>query len=455
MPCYLTVQDRNFKVIEANSRFIKHFGDYSDRYCYQVYKKRSEKCENCPVEKTFRDGRSYSSEENIKCLDGRVVSVIVYTTPIRNERGEITSVMEMSTDITDIKLLQNQLKESQIKYRTLFGEVPCYITTQDSELNIIEANRHFQEDFGSFFGCKCYGVYKGRQEECVVCPVQETFKDGKIHQSEEVVTSKNGKQKNVLVTSAPVFDYEGKISSVMEMSADITIIRELQSQLESIGLLISTISHDIKGLLNGLDGGIYLVNSGIQKNDNDRRTKGWKMVQRNIGGIRNMVLNILYYAKEREPNYEQISAIKLAEDVCKIMGFKSEELKINFVNDISTEAGDFLADSKAIQSLLVNLLENAFDACWVDQAKKNHCVKFSVKRDGEHIRFDISDTGIGMDKETKDKLFSLFFSSKGSKGTGLGLFIANKIACSHNGSIEVDSEVGRGTQFVVKIPKGP
>ena len=94
MPCYLSVQDRDLKITDANQRFVKNFGEYTGRYCYQVYKRRPEKCEDCPVERTFRDGRRHRSEQLVRTLDGRDVSVLVLTTPIRNEKGETTAVME-------------------------------------------------------------------------------------------------------------------------------------------------------------------------------------------------------------------------------------------------------------------------------------------------------------------------------------------------------------------------
>ena len=82
MPCYLTVQDRDFRVLYANDRFRQDFGDIDGRRCYQVYKRRSEKCEICPVERTFWDGESHRREERVRCLDGRDVDVLVQTTPI-------------------------------------------------------------------------------------------------------------------------------------------------------------------------------------------------------------------------------------------------------------------------------------------------------------------------------------------------------------------------------------
>ncbi len=119
------------------------------------------------------------SRSSSRRSSGQEVSLIVYTTPIRNEAGEITAVMKMATDITEIKLLQNQLRESRERYRHLFEEVPCYITIQDRDLRIVEANRQFREDFGDVAGSKCYEVYMHRPEECVPCAVKETFQDGR------------------------------------------------------------------------------------------------------------------------------------------------------------------------------------------------------------------------------------------------------------------------------------
>jgi PAS domain S-box-containing protein len=453
MPCYLTVQDRDFRVIKANRRFRNDFGDYEGRYCFQVYKHRSEKCESCPVERTFRDGERQGSEEVVRALDGREVDVIVYTIPIYNEAGEITSVMEMSTDVTELKLLQKKLRQSQERYRRLFEEVPCYISIQDRDLRIVEANRRFREDFGECLGCKCYEMYKHRKEECLVCPVQRTFQDGQVHSSEEVAFSLSGEKINTLVYTAPLHNSKGEIASVMEMSANITPIRNLKTQLEAIGLLISSISHGIKGQLTGLDGGIYLVKSGMEKGNPKRLRQGWEMVQRNVERIRSLVLNILYYAKERELNFEAVAAFDLSKEVLSTVESKAQEHAIELCSDLDPDAGEFEADIKAFRALLINLAENSVDACRVDKKKSEHRVTLGLRGDNDHVSFEVSDNGIGMDQETREKAFSLFFSSKGAEGTGLGLFIANNIAQKHGAHIDVESELGKGTRFVVKIPR--
>ena len=453
MPSYLTVQDKNLRLIDANEKFQEDFGAIDGRHCYQIYKNRAEKCEVCPVERTFRDGQSHHSEELVKTVDGKEVWVIVYTTPIRDDQGNVTSVMEVSTDITEVKNLQNQLRESQEKYRLLFEEVPCFISIQDKDLRIVEANRQHREAFGTSYGSKCYEVYKHRKTECEPCIIQQTFKDGKIYTHEEVVTSQDKKRMNVMVYTAPIRGGNGDIENVIEMSVDITQIRQLQDKLTSVGLLISTISHGIKGLLNGLDGGIYLVNSGLKKNDRARIDQGWEISSRNIRRIRSMVMDILYYAKDRAPQWEELSVNELVDEVYSLFQERAERQDITFNCQIDPDAGKFDADKLAVRSLLLNLLDNSLDACRIDKNKTDHTITMEIKSQIQSIIFEVSDNGIGMDRETREKALSLFFSSKGAGGTGLGLFIANKIAQAHGGEVNIESEEGEGSKFMVTMPR--
>lgn len=453
VPSYLTIQDEELHLLDANKKFVRDFGEFEGRYCYQVYKNRSEKCEVCPVEKTFRDGLSHSSEEKVKTKNGTEVWVLVNTSPIYDDNGNIVSVMEMSTDITDAKNLQNQLRGSQQKYHLLFEEVPCFISIQDRDLNIVEANRMHREAFGTSYGGKCYEVYKHRSNKCEPCIIQQTFEDGEIHTQEEVVTSQDNKRMNVMVFAAPIKDNNGTVEHVIEMSTDITEIRQLQDKLSSVGLLIGSISHGIKGLLNGLDGGIYLVNTGLKKNDRGRIDEGWEIASRNIRRIRSMVMDILYYAKDREPDYEHIEVKELIDEVCENFSDRARRNKIEYNCELDPNAIQIEADRNALRSLLINLLDNSLDACRIDSKKDIHTVDLEIKGNSDYINFTVSDNGIGMDRETREKAFSLFFSSKGAGGTGLGLFIANKIAEAHGGSIKIESEEGKGSKFTVKMLK--
>ena len=444
LPCYVTAQDSTFLIVASNHKFRRDFGGVEGRYCYELYKGRTEKCPVCPVERTFEDGQHHRSEELVRGKDGRDRYVIAYTAPIRDEQGEIVNVVELSADITEVKQLQQT-------YRALFDVVPCYISVQNRDLTIGDANQRFRSDFGESVGDPCYEVYKHRTEPCLDCPVARTFQDGTHHQSEEVVTCQDGVRKNVLCHTAPIADPTGKITKVMEMSTDITELRQLQSRLTSLGMLVGSVSHGIKGLLSGLDGGIYLMETGLSKGKEERIHQGWDMVKRNVERIRSMVMNVLYYGKDREVYWQEIDLGDLAVSVEEVLESRAAQLGVEL--EVSAGEGAFEGDQSAVHSLLVNLLENALDACRIDKRQISHRVSLTAGLQGEQVIFEVADNGIGMDQETKEKAFSLFFSSKGAEGTGLGLFIANKIVTAHLGSIEIRSALYQGTHFLVKLPR--
>ncbi len=452
MPCYLSVHDRDFRIIDGNRRFREDFGERLGQYCYKVYKGRDDVCPDCPVEATFADGMNHPSEQLLTTSDGRQVPVMVHTTPIRDDSGEVVAVMEMHTDILEVKQLQNELQRSQERLAQLFEEVPCFISVQGPDRVIKHANRKFRETFGDPIGKNCFTMYKHRDEQCLVCPMQQTFDTGETREHEEVLFTKDGEKLNALCTTAPLRNSKGEVEAVIEMCIDITQIRELQTQLASIGLLVGSISHGIKGLLTGLDGGIYMVNSGFKKEKPERVDKGWEMVQRNVERIRSMVLDILYYAKDRELVVEEVDLAAIVSEFRAGIEKKASDANTGVDIAISDDLGVFPGDPQAIRAMLLNLMENSLDACRMDKDKPTHEIRLGIQREAEWMKIEVEDNGMGMDRETREKIFSLFFSSKGIKGTGLGLFISNKIVDKHGGSIGVESEPGRGTRFEVRLP---
>ena len=453
MPGYALIVTSDFRIVECNRRFVRDFGKTKGAYCYDILRKREKSCSVCNAAKTFEDGKQHRCEQTMVKANGEKVHVVANTVPILNAEGQIPAVMVMYTDITQSVNLKKKLERSEKRFHELFDSVPCYISVQDRELHIVSANRKFRDDFGLEDGGYCYSLYKHRDEPCMVCPVLASFKDGQEHIREEVVTNLKGQKRNVLVHSTPILNDKGVVEYVMEMSSDITDVRQLQDQLQSLGLLVGSISHGIKGVLTGLDGGVYVMNSGFKKDDVGRIKKGWDMIQRNVNRIRSMVLDILYYAKDREPNWEAVDALLVVNDVCNILEPKAKEMGLEFSRDFDQNVGEFEADAKAIHSMLVNIIENSIDACRTDKTKDSHYLKVALKQDTDHVLFEVEDNGVGMDQETREKLFSLFFSSKGTEGTGLGLFISNKIAQKHGGIIVVKSEPGNGSHFTVRIPK--
>ena len=146
-------------------------------------------------------------------------------------------------------------------------------------------------------------------------------------------------------------------------------------------------------------------------------------------------------------------ALAVAEEVCGIIRNKAQEQGIEIQCEFEPKAGEFEADAKAVRSLLINLMENALDACRVDKKKTIHQVRVGVKGYPECVEFEVSDNGIGMDQETRERAFTLFFSSKKGDGTGLGLFVSNKIARAHGGKIRLESELNQGTRVIVTLPR--
>ena len=228
---------------------------------------------------------------------------------------------------------------------------------------------------------------------------------------------------------------------------------ELQNHLSSLGLMISSISHGIKGLLTGLDGGMYLLEKGFTQKSKGQIKEGWEIVKQMVEHIRKMILDIIFYAKERDLRWERIDALSFAEEVAKVFEPKIKNQNIEFEKDFDSKIGEFEIDAGYVHSALLNILENAADACSRDKVKAAHKITLKVKQDKAHIRFDVADNGIGMDDETRAKIFTPFFSLKEEKGTGLGLFISNKIIEQHGGVITVRSKLGQGTLFRIKIPK--
>ena len=228
---------------------------------------------------------------------------------------------------------------------------------------------------------------------------------------------------------------------------------ELQSHLASLGLMIASISHGIKGLLTGLDGGMYILNSGLAKKNQRQVKEGWELVKLMVERIRKMVMDILFYAKERDLNYERINILTFAEEVAKELEPQMKVYKIEFKKKFISTAGEFEVDGPYIHSALINIIGNAIDACKGDQTNIAPKIIFEIREHKKNIIFNISDNGIGMDPETLNKIFTPLFSSKGNKGTGLGLFISNTIIKQHGGTINVKSTPGKGALFQIEIPK--
>jgi len=257
-----------------------------------------------------------------------------------------------------------------------------------------------------------------------------------------------------------LFDGESIIGSV-GFFQDLREIKRLQQELvnserlAAIGQTVARLAHYIKNILTGLKGGTYIVNIGLDKNDRDKLKTGWNMVQKNVARVSSLVADLLSYSKEREPEYQECSPNDIAQDVCELMESKAVENEVEIVTDFDLSIEDVSMDPNAIHRSLLNLVSNAIDACIfdLDMSKKKHRVVVKTKGEKDNIiRFEVKDNGAGMSDEVKGKLFTAFFSTKGGRGTGLGLLVTQKLIQEHGGNIEVSSRLGKGSSFTMRLP---
>ena len=228
-------------------------------------------------------------------------------------------------------------------------------------------------------------------------------------------------------------------------------------RLAAIGQTVAGLAHCIKSILFGLEGGVYVVNKAFRKNDMHKLHTGWSMVSKNIDKVSNLVLDLLDFPRERKPEVIMCSPNIIAEEVCELMEPKAKDTlteEIDIIRNFDPNLGEALLDPKGIHRCLLNLVSNDLDACLSDEDETKHYrVKVTTRREkDENFIFQVSDNGCGMDEEVKKQMFTRFFTTKGSKGTGLGLLITQKLIQDHGGTLSVNSELGIGSTFTILLP---
>jgi len=332
----------------------------------------------------------------------------------------------------------------------IIDHLPCYITIQDRDLRILFCNQNFKRDFGEGIGRQCHSVYKGSQDICPNCPVQKTFQDKRVHITEETVQLANGKNRQIFIQASPILDDKGEVTAVIEMATNITRIKVDRKELITLGQSIALLSHGIKNIIEGLQGGAYVVDEGFKDGDMELARKGWSIVNKNIFDITDVVQNILYASKNRPLKYETVSPGQLVQDSVQLFREKAAAMNIQLDQQTNASVPDVRMDAAGIRRMLHNLIWNALEACHVDQEKKEHSVIVKTDLyDENRFMFEISDNGIGMDQATRRNMLEEFFSTKGSGGTGLGLAVVEKVVNKHGGRIEVNSSPGKGSTFKI------
>ena len=228
-------------------------------------------------------------------------------------------------------------------------------------------------------------------------------------------------------------------------------------RLATIGEGVTGMAHYIKNILTGLRGGMYMVNTAIAKDKPRMLIDGWGMVQRNIENVSDLMLDVLRYSKERTPERSVCSPNEMVSEAVELFRERAKEHHVRLSTALDPNLKEAYLDRDGIHNVLLNLISNAIDACIYDaDTAKAWRVTVRTKlvtdaNSAETILLEVTDNGVGISDEVKAKLFTKFFSTKAGRGTGLGLLGSQKIIHEHGGEISVESKVGQGATFVVRL----
>ena len=222
-------------------------------------------------------------------------------------------------------------------------------------------------------------------------------------------------------------------------------------RLAAIGQTIAALSHHIKNIMQGIVFGSDMVRSGLTDKDDNMLNKGWKLVEKNQGKIHELVMDMLSFSKEREPAIEMIDLNKVVEEVIEVVRGRIESMGVNCELRMLQSLPPVPADPDGVHKALLNIISNALDA--VDGQEEPYvAVQTLLETGGQWVRIIVMDRGTGIEPDKINDIFRPFVSTKGSRGTGLGLPVSRKIFREHGGDIIVESKVGKGSKFVLRLP---
>ena len=223
-------------------------------------------------------------------------------------------------------------------------------------------------------------------------------------------------------------------------------------RLAAMGQTIAMLSHHINNILQGVRGGSYLIDMGLKDENHDLIGRGWSIVEKNQNKIYNLVLDMLTFSKERKPEMEVAELNATVAEVAELMQARSQECGVRLDCRLATEIPPTTFDAEGIHRAVLNVVTNAIDAV---EGAPDGAVRLETGYNAaaDTVFVAVTDNGPGIPPEQLPKIFNIFESTKGARGTGLGLAVSQKILREHGGEITVESKPGEGCQFVLCWPR--
>jgi len=465
-PCLISVQDRNYRLLRYNRQFKENFDPLDGSCCYQAYKNRNKKCDNCPVEKTFNNGKSHYGETSGISNDGTKHHWMFITSPIKNAKGEIVSAIEMSVDITDRKRLEKQLEVTEKKYQSIFNHIPnpAFVLNEQT-LQVIDCNQSVESVYG--FGKleiigKSFTDFFMEEDRA---RMDERIKKSKILNQ----VRQKGKDDKFLYVDIWISpsEYENK-KVLLVTTSDITQRLETERELvqagkmATLGEMSTGIAHELNQPLSVIKTASDFILKKIRESSKIDEAVHHTLLSKinsNVDRASKIIEHMRHFARKSDINFENMDLniiLKRAYDIF------SQQLKVRGIEvvwHLTDKLPVITADQGRIEQVFINLLVNARDAI-EEKIKKTGArseseqIEIETGWDNGFVHVKISDTGIGMKDAVKEKIFEPFFTTKEvGKGTGIGLSISYGIIKECKGHIEVlSNEVSGGTTFSMQFP---
>ena len=227
-------------------------------------------------------------------------------------------------------------------------------------------------------------------------------------------------------------------------------------RMAAAGQAVAELAHTIKNIANALKGSIFVLGKGIELDEKEFLHQGWRMVEKNVKKIKNLSLDLLSFGRYAEANLVRSDPNAPAAEVVRLMATRADEQGVSLDAELAHDLPQIALDPDGIHRCLLNLVENAFDACRGNEARgrDKRVVLGTRPAPGGGVEYRVADNGCGMDESVRGRLFQSFFSTKATEGTGIGLMMTRRIVDRHGGRIAVESRPGEGSAFTIRLPAG-
>ncbi|MCB9799494.1 MAG: GAF domain-containing sensor histidine kinase [Candidatus Omnitrophica bacterium] len=221
-------------------------------------------------------------------------------------------------------------------------------------------------------------------------------------------------------------------------------------RLASIGKSMGMVMHEIKNILQLATFADEWLRMGVKKQNPKHLERGIQGIEKAIREMNGFVYEVLSLTKNYKIKPQKVNLGGLMEEFKLDLSEKAAQVPARLEFDIDPALGEVDAEERSLYRAVLNLVKNALEAC----DKEDAYVRISAKSvDASHYQIIVADNGAGMSDEVKAKIRQAFFSTKGEKGTGLGVMIVEKTLQAHQGKMEIESELGKGTRFILTLPK--